>query len=180
MDENLFNEHKGLIYYVIKKLGLQYNFEECYDVGELALIKAIKTYEDRGCKFSSYATNCIKYDIYKYLLYKSREKRKCDYMSISLDEEIADNLTLLDVIDSGINLEEDILKQERINLLNTIIEILEPRDRFMLKHYYELGGFEKLTYKQIGDRLGLKQRYVEYRVKRALRIIKKIMQDKEE
>lgn len=181
MNEKLFSENKPLIKFIINKMRLKYELQECYDAGELGLIKAIKTFdEDKGCKFSSYATKCIQFEISNYLQYKGRESRKNDYMVISLDENIFDNSTLLETIDSGVNLEEDILKQERINLLNTIIAILEPNDRFMLRHYFELGHSVKLNQKEIADRLGVKQSFVSYRIKKAMRIIKKIMEDKYE
>lgn len=178
--DDLVIENKALIYFIINKMGLQYDLEELYEAGELALIKASKTFnEDKGCKFSTFAAKCIQREISKHIQYRGCQKRKKDYMLISLDEEKCDNSTLLEIIDSGVNLEEDILKRERIDLLNKIIAILEPNDRYMVEHYYGLGINEKLTYKRIADRLGLKQRYVEYRIKRALRIIKKIMEDKE-
>lgn len=177
--DDLVIENKGLIYFVLNKMGLTYHLEEYYDIGEIGLIRASKTFDEtKGNKFSGYASICIQYEISKYLSYKQRKCRKSGDNLISLDEVQDDNYPLYETIDSGINLEEDILMQEKINLLNTIIEILEHKDRYMLKHYFELDGFEKLTYKQIGDRLGLKQRYIEYRIKRALRIIKKIMENK--
>ena len=102
---------------------------------------------------------------------------------LTLDENIKDNrkdIPLYEIIDSGINIERDLIKKEKINLLNTIIAILEPKDRFMLEHYFCLFGKEKMTQKKIAEVLGVKDRYVTYRIKRAMRIIKKIMEDKYE
>lgn len=180
MNDNLVLDNKGLIYFALNNMGVIYNLEEFYDIGEMGLIKASKTFnENVGVKFSTYATKCIQYEVCKYVKYKLRECRKDDYKLISLDEDIEEGLTLLETIDSGIDIEKEVLKRERIELLHKIIEILEPEDRYMLEHSYGLGKNKKMTYEEIGEKFGLKKRQVEHRVKRALRIIKKIMEDKE-
>ena len=179
MDAKLFFNNTKLIHYVIKKIGIMYDLQECYDVGEMALIKAIQTYDEtKGCKFTSYATNCIQYEIFNHLQYKSRAKRKNDFLNISIDDCFEDNGLVIEIIDSGVNLEKEIIEKEKIDLLNTIVEILEPNDSYMIKHYFELGKTEKMTQKEIANKLGIDQRQVSYRIKRALKIIKKIMQDR--
>lgn len=182
MNENLFIENQPLINFVIKKMKLRFNLEECYLVGEDALIKAVKTFDEtKGFKFSSYATKCIQYELSTYLQYKNREKRKYDDYLISLDEEIDEEKnTLLNLLSDGTDLEKDIIESEKIELLKTIISILEPKDKFMMEHYFELWGNEKMEQKEIAKILNVKQSYVSYRIKRAMRIIKKIMEDKYE
>lgn len=182
MNENLFIENQPLINFIIKKMKLRFHLEECYLVGEEALIKAIKTFdESKGYKFSSYATKCIQYALSDYLKYKKCEKRKFDDYLISLNKEFNEQKnTLLDLLSDGTDLEKDIIESEKIELLKTIISILEPNDRFMLKHYFELWGNEKMNQTEIAEVLNVKQSYVSYRIKRAMRIIKKIMEDKYE
>jgi DNA-directed RNA polymerase specialized sigma subunit len=48
----------------------------------------------------------------------------------------------------------------------------------MMEHYFELWGNKKMNQKEIAKVLGVKPGYVSYRIKRAMRIIKKIMEDK--
>ena len=182
MNEKLFFDNIALIKFIIKKMNLKYNFEECYMVGEEALIKAIKTFdENKGYKFSSYATKCIQYELSNYLRYKNRERRKYDDYLISLDEEIGKyKSTLLELISDGTDLEKDIIETEKNELLKTIISILEPQDKFMLEHYFELWGNEKMSQTKIAQVLGVNQKFVSHRIKRAMRIIKKIMEDKYE
>lgn len=180
MNETLFIENQPLIKFIIKKMRLKYNLEECYLIGENALLKAIKTFdESKGFKFSSYATKCIQYELSNYLQYKNTKKRKYDDYLISLDEEIDEEKnTLLDLISDGTNLENDIIQCEKIELLKTIVNILEPNDKFMMEHYFELWGNKKMTQKEMANFLNVKVSYVSYRIKRAMRIIKKIMEDK--
>ena len=177
MNAELFLENQKLIYFVIKKMGIKYNSQECYDAGEIGLIRATKTFdESKGFKFSSYAIKFIKYEICKYLQYSNRKRRKGDLEDISLDTPISKNITLLETIDSGIDIENDAIEKEKIDLLNTIISILEPNDAFMIRHYYGLGKHEKKTQTQIAKELGVEQKFVSYRIKRAMRIIKRIME----
>lgn len=177
MSEELFLNNQKLIYFVIKKMGIKYKLQECYDVGEMALIQATKTFdENKGFKFSSYATKFIQYEICKYLQYSNRKRRKNNLKDISLDTNISENTTLIDMIDSGINIENDTIEKEKIDLLNKIIAILEPKDAFMIRHYYGLGKCEIMQQKQIAEKLGVEQKFVSYRIKRAMRIIKKIME----
>lgn len=177
MSDKMFLDNQKLIYFVINKMGIKYNFQECYEAGEIGLIRATKTFdESKGFKFSSYAIKFIKYEICKYLQYTNRKRRKGNLKDISLDTDIKQNITLLEIIDSGIDIENDCIEKEKINLLNTIIEILEPNDNYMIKHYFGLGKYEKKTQKQIAKELKVEQKFVSYRINRAFKIIRKIME----
>ena len=180
--EDLILKNQALINHIINRMGLIYNYDDYFGAGQIGLINAAKTFdESKGIKFSTYAGKCIKYEILAQINYENRNKRRNNYCHISLDESIEGekkDTPYYEVIDSGTNIERDLIKKEKINLLNTIIAILEPKDRFMLEHYFGLLGKEKMTQKKIAEILGVNNRYVTYRIKRAMKIIKKIMEDK--
>ena len=67
---------------------------------------------------------------------------------------------------------------EKSELLYKIIAILDPEDKFMIEHYFELKGCRKMLQKEIAEELGVKQRYVSYRINRSMKIIKKIIEAK--
>lgn len=182
MNDDLVLKNKALINFIIKKMRLKYNLEECYMVGEEALIRASKTFdENKKCKFSTYATKCIQYELSKFLQYKKCKCRINDDYLISLDEEINEEKnTILDLLADETNIENEIIENEKLHLLKTIISILEPNDKFMLEHYFELWENEKMTQGEIAKTLNVKKSYVSYRIKRSMRIIKKIMEDKYE
>lgn len=186
MGDELIVQNINLVNYTIKKLRFSSIYDDCYEIGLIALINASKTYdENKGIKFNTYAVNCIKNEILKYIRLERCEKRKANYDKVSLDEpiytdQVGNNITLFDVLSNGEDLEEKILKQEQINLLKTIIEILDPQDKFMIEHYFELWGNKKMTQVEIAKKLGLNKRFVCYRIKRTMKIIKKIMEDKYE
>lgn len=180
MNDELILKNQALIKHIINLMGLKHNFEEYFSAGLIGLINASKTFdESKGIKFNSYAGICIKREIYKQIRYENKDKRKCSYIHQSLDENVGDTeTTYYEIVDSGVKVEEEFIKQEKIKLLYKIIAILEPNDRFMLEHYFGLLGKEKMTQKKIAEVLGVKDRYVTYRIKRAMKIIKKIMEDK--
>ena len=184
MGDELIVQNINLVNYTIKKMRFPSIYDGCYEIGLIALINAGKTFDEtKGYQFNTYAVNCIKNEISKYIRLERCKKRKANYDKVSLDEpiytdKVGNNITLLDVLSNGEDLEKDILKQEQINLLKTIIEILEPQDKFMMKHYFELWGNKKMTQVEIAKKLRLNKRFVCYRIKRSMKIIKKIMEDK--
>lgn len=186
MGDELIVQNINLVNYTIKKFFFLDYCDDYYEIGLIALINASKTYDEtKEIKFNTYAVNCIKNEILRYIQSERCEKRKANYDKVSLDEpiytdQIGNNITLLDVLSNGEDLEKDILKQEKINLLRTIIEILDPQDKFMMEHYFELWGNKKMTQVEIAKKLGLNKRFVCYRIKKVMRIIKKIMEDKYE
>lgn len=184
MRDELISNNLRLIDFMIFKMKLGNKFDEYYDIGLNALTKAGDTFdESKGNKFSGYACICIKNEILKQIELEKANKRQSNIDTISFNSAIFcdDNnnpITLLDLYDDGTNLEEEIIKQEKIDLLKAIIDILEPNDRFMMLHYFELWGNEKMTQVEIAKKLNLNKRFVCYRINRAMRIIKKIMEDK--
>ena len=183
MGDELIVQNINLVNYTIKKFGFPSIYDGCYEMGLIALINAGRTFDEtKGYQFNTYAVNCIKNEILKYIQLEKCKKRKANYDKVSLDEpiytdKVGNDINLLDVLSNGEDLEKDILKQEQINLLRTIIEILEPKDKFMMEHYFGLFDNKKMTQKKIAEVLGIKDRYVAYRIKRSMRIIKKIMED---
>ena len=186
MGDELIVQNIDLVNYTIKKFGFPSIYDGCYEIGIIALINASRTFDKtKGYQFNTYAVNCIKNEISKYIRLERCKKRKANYDKVSFDEpiytdKVGNDITLLDVLSNGEDLEKDILKQEKINLLRTIIEILDSQDKFVMEHYFELWGNKKMTQKEIAKFLNVKVSYVSYRIKRAMRIIKKIMEDKYE
>lgn len=183
MNEKLILNNIKLINYTINKMGLLYDFDDYYEAGMLALINASKNFDEtKGYKFSSYAITCIKNELLKHIRSEKCDNRRANYNVVSLNQKIenGNDTTFIELFADDKNLEEEILKQEKIELLKKIIDILEPKDKFMMEHYFELWGNKKMEQKEIAKILNVKQSYVSYRIKRAMRIIKKIMEDKYE
>ena len=184
MRDELISNNLRLIDFMIFKMNLGHKLDDYYDIGLKALTQAGNTFdENKENIFSGYACVCIKNEILKQIDLENAKKRQSNVNTVSFDSEFCrdDNnnpITLLDVYDDGTDLEEEIIKQEKIDLLKAIIEILDPQDKFMMEHYFELWGNKKMTQVEIAKELGLNARFVCYRINRAMKIIKKIMEDK--
>lgn len=179
MDKELYEEYKKMIYYIIKKIGIKYNEDEYYSVGELALAKALNTYDEtKNCKLTTYIFNCVEFAILNEIRYKTLKKRSHNFTGISLDKEINDNNKVYDFISNGINIEKDFIKIEEIELLNKIIEILEPKDRYIINHFYAINGYKKMTKKELAEKFKVKPEHIGYIIQKNFKIIRKIMKDK--
>ncbi len=79
-------------------------------------------------------------------------------------ESKIDSVPDLDAVDSSTKLEEEELKETMEGLLNT----LDPRDAFIIRHYFGFGGNELLTLEQIGTLTNLTRERVRQLRNRAL------------
>lgn len=182
MNEELVINNLGLVPYTINQMNLKYNYEDYYDAGVDGLITASSKFdENQKCKFSTFAISCIKNEILKEIRMGNYDKRKANYVAFSLNKiNEKGGVPFENLLKSDFDLEQEILEREKIELLKTIVNILEPNDKFMIEHYFELWGNKKMTQKEMAKFLNVKVSYVSYRIKRAMRIIKKIMEDKYE
>lgn len=180
--DNLILDNLKYVKGTINKLGLNYNIDDCYGAGLIGLIKACKSYDEtKGRSLKSYIITYIRYEIFNYLKAQSFVKRKSNINTVSLDEPISqDNkeLTLQDVLDSGIDIEKEYEDNERIKLLHKIILILDERDRYIIEHYYGINGCKKMTQTEIAKELNISTNSVFYHLNKSYGIIRKIMSDK--
>ena len=88
--EKMILENEKLIYLILNKYQL--NKEDYFDLGIIALIKGLKTYDPtKGFKLSTYLCKCIQNEIFRTL----RKKRP---ITISLETEVEENITLNDIL----------------------------------------------------------------------------------
>lgn len=165
--EVIIKENIGLIKKVIDSLRLEnmenYDYDELFDTGMIALANAAMTYDDNvGVQFSTYACSCIRNGIKNYL---KVENKKFRISMVSIETIISsDNekeTTLEDMIfDSSINFEE--MEQNQIveNIINTILSLNKDERQIML---YTIAGVEQ---EKIGEKLGLGRGAIAMRLKK--------------
>ncbi len=140
MEEKLILENEGLIYYILNQYKL--NKEEYYDLGMIGLVKASKTYTEEKGKFSTYACECIKHEVLKDLQSKRCQKRTG--MVVSLDEEIiGTDIPLLESIPAGIDIEADMIRNEKIKRIQEAIRKLTAEEQYIIKASYGIDGVKK-------------------------------------
>jgi len=159
--EELVSKNMKLIHYVLKRLGVAPNtemYEDLESIGKIGLIKAAITFDkSKKNTFATYATTCIKNEIYMYF-----RKIKKQNDETSLDAPIGEDsdgneLTLEDIIeDDNSNFAEEIVnKDDFIKKINILLNCLSGKARIVI--LYRLGG---LTQEQIGQMLRISRSYV--------------------
>lgn len=87
----IFNNNQKLIHDVIKKFITNPDFcvneyEDLVQIGSIGLIKAIKTYNPEKGKFSTYAVNVIRNEIYNGTRRMDKiDSHKCDYDDVYIE-----------------------------------------------------------------------------------------------
>ena len=157
--EDLILNNEGLVYHIMKKLGVaSNNYEDVSSVGKIGLIKAAQAFdESKGVKFSTYASRCIQNEI---LMYFRKEKHHLGNISLSepIGYDIEGNeITLMDKIpESTINFTEQIAERENfISIINIILNVLKLREKLVM--LYKISGF---TQEEIAEKLGISQSYI--------------------
>ena len=87
----LVEENLPLVRFMVRKyyMGIPMEFEDKLSVGNIALCKAAANFNpNRGCKFSTYASNVIDWEMKRLYQFLCRQKRVDDADTISLNEAV--------------------------------------------------------------------------------------------
>lgn len=166
----LYEKYKRLINKVLNDLHCNIKtldqYEDYYEVAQLGLAKAINNIGgDWKNATSSYFYAYIKNEIINYFNYRSTPKR---YL---LGAKLAD----IDEweIDSGVNLERDLIIKEQNEELYMAIFELKPLYREIIMDRFGLGGRRKKTIAEIADKEKISHQAVQQRQNYALNKLKK-------
>ena len=142
----------NLVYMVANRFNTRFNKDDLISEGMIGLLYGAKTYDKtRGCQLSTYLTECIKNNIYKFIRQENREKRKANYDNVSLNMIICDDMELQDVIKSDYDLEKIMEDKLKYEYLISLFDNLTTKQAFILR---ELFINEKTT-KEIAEELNV-------------------------
>ena len=165
-----------LVAHIIKKYyAAACDQEDLISIGTVGLIKAVSTFNtEKGIRFATYASRCIENEI---LMSFRVQKKLADtvYMGDTLETDKDGNqLTLLDVIDDGSNLDEIVDKRMQTRQLYSYVEELpDQREKEILVARYGLYGTVPLTQREIARKMGISRSYVSRLEKRAISALRK-------
>lgn len=165
-----------LVAHIVKKYyASSKDQEDLISIGSIGLIKAVHTFKpDKNIRFSTYASRCIENEILMHFrgLKKSSQNM---YMSDPIDVDKNGNpLTLLDIIASDIDLENEIETKVRGELAKELIEeVLSPREKIIIKLRFGIEEQIPLTQREVAQRLNISRSYVSRIEKKALNTLKK-------
>ena len=170
-------ENQRLISLMIKKLKIKWDYEELLEIGMIGLCKGALWYDSsKGYAISTYLSKCIANELLMHL----RKISKPTYKAMSLNETFneADNLTLLDVLeDERVNVEREAEQSLLAIEINNLLSKLDDKECFVITHKYELNGAKRLTQDKVAVALGISQSYVSRIEKRALKKLKKFIEE---
>ena len=169
---NILIEHNlRLVAHIVKKFDHNVSDQDdLISIGIIGLIKGIDTYEiNKSVKLTTYCARCIQNEILMY--YRTNNKNN---KNISINESIGfdkegNEITILDILKSPKpDFAMDLHTKENIKLLNKYINVLNDREKDIIKRRYGLGNIKEQTQKSIAKTLNISRSYVSRIEKRAL------------
>lgn len=173
--DTLIKHNLRLVAHVVKKYyQSQVEQDDLMSIGTIGLIKAVQSFSrDKNVRFSTYASKCIDNEVLMYLR-KLRQNDNTVYLEESIDNENKDSkLTLKDSLQDDFEVSEYCEDMEmRNNVLKTVIEKLDGRQRQIIILRYGLFGNEPQTQQQVCEILNISRSYVSRLEKKALEILR--------
>lgn len=151
-EEVLLRENDDLVHWVIGTFKptfvLRADYDDIAQVGRIALLKAIRTYEPKKGKLSTYATRCIR-NAYRNMLFLERaQKRQTHKLQVYYDEEIDDKgHTWWDTLEMSASVEDEVVR--RVAMQEWLAQ-LDERERCIIE--MKCQGY---YLREIGARLGI-------------------------
>ena len=175
--QKLIEHNLRLVAHIAKKYYADENDrDDLVSIGTVGLIKAVDSFDPtKGIRLSSYASRCIENEI--LMFFRSAKKTAQD---VSLNDPIdtdkdGNTLTLLDTIATDDHILEDIdLRMKVRQLYDAVKTRLSPREREIISMRFGIDLPERMTQKEVADRLGISQSYISRLEKR---IIAKMCRD---
>jgi RNA polymerase sporulation-specific sigma factor len=129
----------------------------------------------KGAKFATYASRCIANEI--LMNFRATKKTAGDvYINETIDmDKDGNSLTLMDIVDDGTDVDEQVDLMIRTEQLYKFIELLEDkREKEIIIYRYGIYGAKPHTQSEVAEKLGISRSYVSRIEKKALGKLKKM------
>lgn len=176
----VWNDMFGLTVLVMNRLGIGLSDEDAWQEARIALLRAMRDYNpERGNRFTTIYYTYLKNALLDYIHmsrfnthYNKRNYSRSTPLFVSLfdtvvtkGEEYLEEHTLLDTIadpeDHFARVEE---RLDAVTEVEKLLSGLNDRDRSILILRFGLKGEEPMSYRQIGERLGLTRERIRQRM----------------
>ena len=152
-----------LVVYIARRFeNTGIHIEDLISIGTIGLIKGINTYRpDKGVRLATYASKCAENEILMY--FRSTRKNAAEtLLSDALDTDGDGNsLSLLDILSEDEDMDARLQSDEMCQALRRCIgEVLDAREREIIRLRYAIGGGEPLTQRETAQRCGISRSYV--------------------
>lgn len=167
----LIEHNLRLVAHIVKKFEKgEETSDDLISIGTIGLIKGIDSYNfKKGTRITTYAARCVENEILMHF-----RKNKKNINNVSLNDCIGydkdgDEITFIDVLkEDESDISEKIHLKDNILLLKKYINVLNNREKEIIKMRYGLLDSEELTQKEIAKKLKISRSYVSRIEKRAL------------
>ena len=172
----LIEHNLRLVAHIVKKYTSSVDEQDdLISVGTVGLIKAVSTFNhSKGAKFATYASRCIENEI--LMQFRSAKKSAGDiYINEPVEtDKDGNSLTLIDLIDDGSDIHEqvDIMIRSK-QLYSFISSCLDKRELEIIIYRYGLYGSSPHTQNETAEKLGISRSYVSRLEKKAIGKLKK-------
>ena len=176
--KNRLIEHNlRLVAHIVKKYAQSSaEQDELISIGTIGLIKAVSSFDySKGAKFATYASRCIENEI--LMSFRSAKKTAGDvYINDPIEtDKDGNSVSLIDLIDDGIDIHEQVELTIRSKQLYTFLEkVLDPRETEIIIYRYGLYGSSPHTQNETAKKLGISRSYVSRIEKKAIQKLKKM------
>lgn len=177
---NILIEHNlRLVAHVAKKYTssgriASVDFDDIISIGTIGLIKGIDSFNaDKNVRLATYAARCIENEILMYI--RSSKKYSNDmFLQDPVGHDFDGNeITVMDMVKSDDDPVPDEVSDriDIMRMIQKIEEVLDEREREIIKMRYAIYGGEEITQREIAAMLGISRSYVSRIEKKALKKI---------
>ena len=150
------------------------DFDDIISIGSIGLIKAIDSFNSgKSARLATYAARCIENEILMYI--RSSKKYSNDiFLQDPLGHDFDGNeITVMDMVKSDDDPVPDEVsdKIDITRMMRKIDEVLDEREREIIRLRYAVCGGEEMTQREIASMLGISRSYVSRIEKKALKKI---------
>lgn len=150
------------------------DFDDIISIGSIGLIKAIDSFNSgKSARLATYAARCIENEILMYI--RSSKKYSNDiFLQDPIGHDFDGNeITVMDMVKSDDDPVPDEVsdKIDITRMMRKIDEVLDEREREIVRLRYAVCGGEEMTQREIASMLGISRSYVSRIEKKALKKI---------
>ena len=172
----LIERNLRLVAHVAKKYqGSEEDSDDLISIGTIGLIKAVSTFDPtKNNRLATYAAKCIENEL--LMMFRMRKKMAKEvslYDPIGTDKE-GNEISLFDIIEGeNIDVVEEMELERNVRKLRCLLEeVLDEREKKVIRMRYGVYGAEEMTQREIAKQLGISRSYVSRIEKNALEKLK--------
>lgn len=168
-------DNEKLIYKVINDLKLYHKTADYYDIGLLAMTSSIKSYNPKYGTLSHYFYVVIRNAILNQINFEKKDvltNGNSTFFSKIEDKIDLDKCELINPLECNINIEEDLIKKERMNIIFEVLNSkFSQQDIWIFLSHFGIIS-EKLTTIELAEECNLPIRTIDYKLSKIKKYLK--------